>query len=154
MNRLGHQIVGTTSLGGLYYFAEKNIILTQVFSFENLFLSLIFIGFFWVGTFLPDLDNKLSFLFDKDTKGDRRYLYHRQITHSILLWGFIFYYGFFIETNLEIQFLLLGLSLGVFTHLLADSITGSVPLFLYASYKKQSNLFLKLLNLRIGIKLF
>jgi len=73
--------------------------------------------------------------------------YHRQITHSILLWlGLLWYSLYFLPSITDFSMLLTYLSLGVITHLIGDMLTGSIPWLLYAPYYIRFS--------RIGITVF
>ena len=77
------------------------------------------------GAYFPDLDLKLAFLFD-DPKKRKRYLYHRQTTHSLLLC--LAAAGIAVKTNNPYLFFF---SLGWASHLFGDMLTGSVPILLW-----------------------
>lgn len=100
-----------------------------------------------------DQDLKFAAILPKDMRS-KRYLYHRQITHSLILWlGFLLYgmYGAdiaylrpgnmeFIISNYYIFFF----AVGGLTHLFADMLTGSIPILLWGKYGR---------GLRIGINI-
>jgi len=93
-------------------------------------LSTIFILFILtlIGAVIPDIDLKLKDVFN-DPDGKKRYLYHRQFTHSMLLWSAGFFYAAYTQNIYLFYFTLGGLS-----HLFGDMITGSVPVFLWGKY--------------------
>ena len=81
-----------------------------------------------IGSIIPDIDLKFKDFFN-DPSGQKRYLYHRQITHSLLLWsGGLFYAAY--TRNIYLFYF----SLGGLSHLFGDIITGSVPVFLWGKY--------------------
>jgi len=94
-----------------------------------------------------DQDLKLKFILPKDIR-NKRYLYHRQITHSLILWvGLLFYSLFGIPTSpnniiLDINYYIMFFAIGGLTHLIADMLTGSIPILLWGKYSR---------GLRIGL---
>lgn len=91
-----------------------------------------------------DQDLKLAIFLPKDMR-HKRYLYHRQITHSLILWLVILGIGLFgINTNLQeiinlnfnINYYILFFAIGGLSHLIADMLTGSIPIFLWGKYKR------------------
>lgn len=164
MNKVGHRVLGVTGLISIpfitnflvekssnEFFQTLNNNILEVMSFTTPFDSILFLIAFYIGITLPDIDLLFKNMFG-DPDGKKRYLYHRQITHSIVLWIALFYISI-TQHDFVWSIGLLGLSLGVFTHLIGDMVTGSVPLFLHADYRKQKGILKKILNLRIGVKL-
>lgn len=167
MERVGHvasaTVIGVSAYIGLdvisselnsYEFGKQVVTFlnTTLNSGEN-YAFLLSIFAYYFGALLPDFDLVLKYFFDAGT-GKTRYLYHRQTTHSILLWAFLFWWGITNHSTSVLAFYLSWVSLGVFTHLLADMITGSVPVGPYASYQKKKGIISKIIHLRIGIKVF
>lgn len=137
-----------------------------------IFYNIIFISLLiFLGSSFPDTDTwwrkKLGFWKEeKNTKlsDEEQYklrfqfaVYHRQITHSLLLHILIFFYCFYylglnyknIDLLLPLTFvkILFYFELGVFTHLLADVFVGSggIPILLKGHWKnKTARLSLKL----------
>lgn len=118
------------------YINKYNIFFSQIytnFSIENLFLITLFFITYFIGSTLPDIDNYLKVFYSKENK-DKRYLYHRQITHGILLTTLMLFISLHYMDN-DISFaLLLGLTLGIITHQIGDMLTGSIPILFYAPY--------------------
>ena len=100
-----------------------------------------------IGAVFPDYDFILRHLYDdKDKK--KRYLYHRQFTHGLLLWvslfAFVLYKYYYIHSI--ILFYAIIFILGILTHLIADMLTGTIPLIIYGKYYNTFS--------RIGITMF
>lgn len=96
-------------------------------------LFLIFGLTAFISSTLPDKDFLLKVFYHKD-KRNLTYLYHRQLTHSILLFLLILY---FIPKNLssEIDYAIFyGFIYGVGSHLIADMLTGTIPILFNGSY--------------------
>jgi len=101
---------------------------------SNILLSALFLFAFYIGTFISDEDMKLKRLVHDPS---RRYLYHRQFTHSILFTLFFFLYSlYYIPIYTSSYPIFVGFFLGVLTHLLGDMLTGNIPWFLYGHYGK------------------
>jgi len=140
MNKPGHILLGITFFFGYQkifpYLSEKIEFINwgkfAVFYEKTLYYPLTETGFLLlltvIGSIVPDYDLYLKEIFN-DPKGERRYLYHRQITHSLLLWISLFFYGILTQNVFVFYFALGGLS-----HLAGDAITGSVPIFLWGKY--------------------
>lgn len=100
--------------------------------------------FYFIGVRIPDLDNYFKFFFNK---ADRQltYLYHRQFTHSLLIYTGILAY---ILYNYNSPFILLPIFFifGILTHLLGDMLTGSIPWAIYGHYGYRFT--------RIGVTIF
>ena len=115
-------------------------------SIENIVISILMLLIYMLGTTLPDLDMKLKYLFPKNMRSER-FRYHRQITHSLLLWiGLLIYSLYKLPDITDYYYLLSMLSLGVMTHLIGDMLTGSIPWLLYGHYGIRFS--------RIGITVF
>lgn len=103
---------------------------------------------FWIiymyGTTFPDLDLKLKYLYPKRIR-HQRYLYHRQLTHSLLLSIGALYYSLF-HCQSEYYMFLTAFSLGIIAHQIGDMLTGSIPWLFYGSYYVRFS--------RIGITVF
>jgi len=145
MLKKSHRVFGLTLLPALLIaplniqtnidFIQKPVTYWNQFQLDigdNLFISLGFLLLFFLGTTFPDIDMKFKVFFKDKSK---RYLYHRQFTHSLflnigLLWATLYYLPNY--TNYYI--LVTGFLLGITTHLLADMLTGSVPFLLYGHY--------------------
>ena len=99
-------------------------------SIESIFEYSVALLFYFLGSTFPDIDMKLKFLYGSKN----RYKYHRQFTHSLVLWIVLI---LFLSSKLSIyNWLIIPLmfSFGVLTHLIGDMITGSIPWFLYGPY--------------------
>jgi len=91
----------------------------------NVITILVFYIVYFIGERIPDLDLKLKIIF----KNKEQYHYHRQLTHSLLIDISIIVLGIYLE-NIYVSLI----GLGILSHLIADMITGSIPLFLYGKY--------------------
>ncbi len=122
-----------------------NLMVTEI-SKISFFLPLYLIVYFYGSTF-PDIDHNFKYFYKKED-WNKRYLYHRQTTHSILLLIIMFIYSLLYGYNVFgiYTYLITALSLGMFAHILGDMITGSVPWFFYAPYYRKFS--------RIGITIF
>ena len=99
--------------------------------FSNIYsipLTLAFLMLALFGAKFPDFDLFLSPLFDRGT-GMRRYKYHRQFTHSVLLWSVAMWYALYTYNIFLFYF-----SFGGIVHLLGDMLTGSVPYLLWGRH--------------------
>ncbi len=118
------------------YILKYNQFFAQIytnFSIEHLFLiTIFFIGYF-IGSTLPDIDHYFKYLYAKEDR-DKRYLYHRQTTHSILLIILMLFVSLHYVLNPILFAISLGLCLGVITHQIGDMLTGSIPILFYAPY--------------------
>jgi len=115
----------------------SNLLYNLTFNPAQLILLLLF---YYFGIRFPDMD-----LYIKNISPylkEHRYLYHRQLTHSLFLNLFIMFYFY---KNIYVFFF----SYGLLTHLIADMFTGSIPLFLFGKYYRTFNIF----QWRIGIDL-
>ena len=107
----------------------------------------------WFGSLLPDIDHPtssaskkfsllsipyriLQFLFGK-FKATKHFVGHRGITHSLIFAVIPLILMFFVFENYWIKVGLLGMSVGIFSHLIMDMLTPmGVPLFLPLSRRK------------------
>jgi hypothetical protein len=92
---------------------------------------------YWIGSTLIDfIDFKIIRRLIKPENRKYPYLYHRQWTHgfldNLILLIITIYY---INTNIYI-FIPLMYMLGVWTHLIVDMLSGSIPIFFYGHYAK------------------
>jgi len=107
---------------------EKTVVYyNHVFLVSPLTFFLL-LGLTVIGGITPDIDLKFKYVFN-DEKGKKRYLYHRQITHSLILWLGLFFYSAYTKNPYMFYF-----SLGGLSHLFGDMITGSVPVLLWGKY--------------------
>jgi len=149
MNRPGHLMVGAASLLALevYKIGPFGSMGTQ-----TPLITAGIVGATLLGSYIPDIDLKFKHFFSKDTK---YWVYHRQITHSLLIWVGLFIYLLFNQQNIinlnfgGVYFILLGFVTGALSHLVADMITGTIPIFLKGNFKIK-NIF----NARFGFKIF
>ena len=129
------------------YYTEINTML----NFHNITKSItmlsLFIALFYIGSLIPDLDLKFKNFYKKEDK-NKLYLYHRQFTHSILLFLILFISSLSYFPNIigDLAIGLTAFSLGIFTHLLGDMLTGSIPILFYGHYYNRFS--------RIGITTF
>lgn len=100
-------------------------------SIELLFLLLIY----YIGIRFPDIDLLLKKLNNNHDFAKYRYLYHRQFTHSLFLTFFVVCY--FSNSPYVFAF-----CYGLLSHLIADILTGSIPIFIYGTYYKTANFLL------------
>jgi len=103
-------------------------------------------GLLIVGSKFPDIDLKLKKILPESLK-DKRYYYHRQFTHSILLWILISFFIYSLNIHTEFKIVSYMFIFGVLTHLVADMLTGTIPVFFYGTYRKGA-------KNRIGISSF
>lgn len=148
MNKQGHFLVGAASLVGLKHLEIEGFenVINNIYTTDTYLAMVVFTLLFMFGSILPDYDYKFKHLYSKETP---YWVYHRQITHSLV--GFLGL-GFYLYLNINnSDFFILGFALvgGVLTHLLADMITGTVPLWTHGNYNSK-----KLLTYRVGFKLF
>jgi len=120
------------------YINGYNLLIDSLFSsYISIVYMAIFLLFYYIGSTLPDLDLKLKYLYPVRDR-HKRYLYHRQITHSILVSLSLLVYGIYLfnggGTLGLLSYIIVGLALGIITHQIGDMITGSIPILLYAPY--------------------
>lgn len=125
---------------------NKYNLMVDAISQFSILLPLFLIVYFYGSTF-PDIDHNFKYFYKKED-WNKRYLYHRQTTHSIFLLILMFLYSLIYGYNTFgiYTYLITALSLGMFAHILGDIITGSVPWFFYAPYYRRFS--------RIGITIF
>lgn len=106
----------------------------------NTLNMMLFFLFYFIGSTFPDIDLKFK-VFYKDPS--KRYLYHRQFTHSILLSIIMLYVSFvwLYSINTTIASIFIGLTLGIITHQIGDMLTGSVPILFYGHYARRFSRF-------------
>jgi len=108
-----------------------NEIISSFHDMNMLYMSLFLILFF-IGVTFPDIDMKCKFFYHNKAE---RYLYHRQLTHSLSLNLILLYYSlFYLPDYTYLYFGATAFLLGISTHLIADMLTGSIPIFLYGHY--------------------
>lgn len=121
---------------------------SQEESVRNIGLGLYAFATFCFSTF-PDIDHRFKEFFPLRQQ-HLRYLYHRQWTHSASLWVVLLCLGLWllpkIGTPFYIWTLYMGMITGVWSHLVADMLTGTIPIGLYGAYNKPAT--------RIGISTF
>lgn len=115
---------------------EFNLALTKLIN-HSFLVWLLLVIMFLISTFisstLPDKDFLLKIFYQKD-KRHLTYLYHRQWTHSILVFLLILYFTpYYISTPFEYA-IFYGFIFGIGSHLIADMFTGSIPIFFTGSY--------------------
>ena len=141
MNRTAHIYTGMIFFFGYqkYYYCLYNLtdkidwIKLTVFNNGHLYYSfwqlvLLILITIW-GSVFPDIDLKIGKFIYNDPFGKKRYFYHRQYTHSLLLWTVLFFFSAYTVNPYLFYFALGGVS-----HLFGDMITGSIPIFLYGKY--------------------
>jgi len=121
--------------------------LNEIVYSVHLFDSIVIIGFFimvFIGSTVPDLDMKLKVFFKNKNE---RFRYHRQFTHSLLLNLFLMFASlYYLPEYTEYYFLVFAFFFGIFTHLIGDMLTGSIPWLIYGHYGIRFS--------RIGITVF
>jgi len=131
-----------SSYNKFIYFTINNILNHPI---QNIGLIIMGLILYILGSLFPDIDLKLKkFLPDKIAQ--KQYYYHRQFTHSLLMWLFILYFFTIKFNNSIIYWFLILFILGNINHLIADMLTGTVPWLLYGHYGK--------IYSRIGITTF
>lgn len=150
MNYAGHVGMGVLAFG-----VASNILdITSTHSILEI-TGLLVITLFSASKII-DQDLKFAMFLPKNLR-HKRYLYHRQITHSLMLWLILFIIGLFgfhsdlnslissvSYLNFNINYYILFFAIGGLSHLFADMLTGSVPIFLWGHYGK---------GMRIGINI-
>lgn len=116
-----------TRIFGIYIYHFHKMFYIVFHKSNILMLSITFLLMLTGGIF-PDFDLKLRKFMPSDKK-NKSYLYHRQITHSLLLWAGVFTLSVYLE-NVYLFFF----ACGWFIHLLGDMLTGSVPILLWGKY--------------------
>jgi uncharacterized integral membrane protein len=112
---------------------NQHFFINYILNINNILFSLLsFIIYLYASTF-PDYDRYLKIFYSNENK-NKRYLYHRQITHSLLLFIIIFSYSLYNIQNTEYYIFLYTFSLGILTHIIGDILTGSVPILFYSPY--------------------
>ncbi len=130
----------------VYFFRDISETFIELINTEQFYIVFISIVFYWVGSTVIDfIDFKIIKPFLSKENRKYPYLYHRQWTHSFLLHVFLLaVIIYFIKITGSIWlYPLLFLSLGVWTHLITDMMTGTIPIFLFGHYAKTGS--------RIGI---
>ena len=124
-------------------FIVESIKNNAVFMFSHIKLMILTLFFYLFGAIIPDIDLWFRYFFDDKNK-QKRYLYHRQFTHSLAFW--IIAFVFLLRNYTHDYFFVLVFILGVFTHLLGDMLTGTIPILFYGKYYHTFS--------RIGITMF
>jgi hypothetical protein len=140
MSRNGHFLITSISITALTFLSSKFNTNEIFYLFNNEYF--ICISLIFLGSLIPDSDFKLFGWLPQFNK-NRYWEYHRQITHSLLIWLPLLVYGYLYN------FYIFWACIGVMTHLIPDIITGSIP-FLSFWNKGYNDKFPK----RIGFKLF
>jgi hypothetical protein len=94
---------------------------------STLITALIHLFIFILGVRTPDLDLYFKYLYQKGNR--QQYRYHRQITHSLLLYTILLYISIHFNNSYLLFYII-----GVFTHLIADMLTGSIPILFWGAY--------------------
>jgi len=100
--------------------------------YQNILIFILSLFIYFYAATFPDYDRYLKIFYSKENQS-KRYLYHRQISHSLLLCFIIIIYSLYYINN-SYYLLSLFFGLGILTHLIADMITGSIPILLYGPY--------------------
>lgn len=136
MNYQGHVGVGVLTFGVV---ANQIDLKSEVSIYEMVALLLITMI---SASKIIDQDLKFAAFLPKDLRS-KRYLYHRQITHSLFIWLGILYFGLFgfnsnlqsvIDLKFNINYYIMFFAIGGLSHLLADMLTGSIPILLWGKY--------------------
>lgn len=138
MNYAGHVGMGVLAFG-----VASNILnIKETETITN--IGIYFAICMFSASKIIDQDLKLAFFLPKDMR-HKRYLYHRQITHSLFLWLMVLYFGLFgfnsnmtniINLDYSINYYIMFFAIGGISHLIADMLTGSIPIFLWGKYKR------------------
>lgn len=153
MNFPGHIGFGVLTFGVVANILE----LTTQTSIVNIAIYLAICMF--SASKIIDQDLKIAFILPKDMR-HKRYLYHRQITHSLILWVGLLYYSIYgipanlqnlIHNEININYYLFFFAIGGISHLIADMLTGSVPIFLWGKYNRGFRIGL---NIEVTKKIF
>ena len=146
MNYPGHLGVGVLTFGVVAH----NIDLKSKVSIIE--ISILLLITMISASKIIDQDLKFAIFLPKDLR-HKRYLYHRQVTHSLVIWLIILMFGLYgfntnlqeiIQMNFNINYYILFFAIGGLSHLLADMLTGSIPIFLWGKYRR---------GFRIGINI-
>lgn len=121
------QVIGVHNLTFNYLITNLNA--------NSIIMTILFLVSYYIGSTFPDQDMKLKHLYSKENQS-KRYLYHRQISHSVLLSiGMLFYSYFYLPADIGIYYIILtGFAFGIIAHQIGDMLTGSIPWLLYAPY--------------------
>lgn len=123
MNRKGHLGAAVLSLGITQHFLAPMILTT-----ENIIIAL---ACTIAGGKVPDLDFYFKYFYAKAHR-NKRYLYHRQFTHSLLLiCGLLL---FSILSQAPYAPYLFYFSVGLVSHVITDMLTGTVPIFVTGNH--------------------
>lgn len=102
----------------------------------------IFLGGAVIGSTLPDIDHKNSYIGKKAkpvSKAINKFAGHRKLFHAPLLYLFLYSTSLGMTTNTLLLIGLKGLFLGILSHLILDSLTiGGLPWFYPFSKKRFS----------------
>ena len=131
MYKKAHRNLAIGSFIALPAILDKyNILYNFNYMFNN--YTIIHIGILLLltifGATIPDWDLKLKYVYH-DYSGKKQYLYHRQITHSLFIWILFGYLSYNLNNIYLFYFVV-----GVYTHLIADMLTGSIPILFYGRY--------------------
>lgn len=107
-------------------------------------IMLLSIIMYWIGSTLIDfIDFKIIRRFIPHDKRAYPYYYHRQWTHGFIDNLFFLFLSLHLIQTSEAFYILFFYFLGVWTHLIVDMLSGSIPIFFYGNYAKSMS--------RIGI---
>lgn len=138
MNYPGHLGVGVLTFGVVAH----NIDLKDEVSLFHMIILLAITMF--SASKIIDKDLKFAIFLPPNMR-HKRYLYHRQTTHSLVLWLLMLGLGIFglgisieniMNLNYNMNYYILFFAVGGLSHLLADMLTGSVPIFLWGKYHR------------------
>lgn len=121
-----------------YHLAEFTTSSTSVLAYA--YTSLCF-GAAILGGKAPDWD---LYFVDKDASWQDRCKVHRQITHSTVLTLILFVITFLMSKTNPWWEVATYFTIGLLSHLVADILTGTVPIGLYGDYRNMSS--------RIGVR--
>lgn len=123
MNRKGHVGASVLSLGiTQHYFAP--MILTA----ESIVIALACVI---VGGKFPDFDMYFKYFYAKAHR-NKRYLYHRQFTHSLLLISGLLLFS--ILSKAQYANYVFYFCIGLVSHAIADMLTGTIPIFVTGNH--------------------
>ena len=145
MNSIGH-LGMAASFAALYQYhlaefttnSSSALNSTSILAYAYTFLCF---GAAILGGKAPDWD---LYFVDKEASWQDRCKVHRQITHSTILILALFAFTFFMSRTSPWWEIATYFSVGLLSHLVADIVTGTVPIGIYGDYRSSGS--------RIGIK--
>ncbi|MGB2552738.1 metal-dependent hydrolase [Campylobacter sp. MOP51] len=124
--------------------SKHNAFFYSIFSSSNqdnnlLALAIYIISVFF-GSTLPDCDIGFRRYYPPEQQNNMK-LYHRQWTHSVLLWTILWILGIFVLPGRGeasyFYLIFMGIVTGGISHIVADAFTGTIPWGFFGSYEKK-----------------